>query len=272
MKTRLVATVIVAWITVLAPPATADERDTFHVYGAGVRTTGTCAEMLTVHASTESSDDALELAEMFPAVDVDSDPIFVRDGACWTAAGVTAGIDLALALVEEDFGRELALGIARMMVVFMQRPGGQSQFSAQLVMQSAGRRPIRDLQHWILDNLKADLSIERLAERVGMSPRHFSRVFRREAGSSPGDYVEATRIDAARRMLETTELGLKAIAKECGFGTVETFHRSMKRVLGVTPGEYRDRFSSALREESPPRPLEHQPVLGPDAATTRAAG
>lgn len=210
---------------------------------------------------------AAQLAEMFPAVEVDADPIFVRDGTCWTSAGVTAGIDLALALVEDDFGRELALEIARLMVVFMQRAGGQSQFSPQLMMQSAARRPIRELQHWILDNLNADLSVEALAARVGMSPRHFSRVFRSEAGSSPGDYVEATRIDAARRLLETTDLGLKTIARECGFGTVETFHRSIKRVLRVTPGEYRDRFTSILHDAAhAPRPVEHEPVLGFDAA------
>ncbi|HVM08462.1 MAG TPA: GlxA family transcriptional regulator [Acidimicrobiales bacterium] len=214
---------------------------------------------------------ASQLAEMFPAIDVDTDAIFVRDGACWTSAGVTAGIDLALALVEDDYGHELALSIARLMVVFMQRAGGQSQFSAQLVMQAAGRQPIRELQHWILDNLTEDLSVERLAERVAMSPRHFSRVFKREAGSSPGDYVESVRVDAARRMLESTDLALKTIARECGFGTVETFHRSVKRVLGVTPGEYRDRFAPAIRAKAPPLRLEHEPITGADAAT-RAAG
>lgn len=214
---------------------------------------------------------AAQLAQMFPTVDVDPDPIFVRDGHCWTSAGVTAGIDLALALVEEDFGRDLALTIARLMVVFMQRPGGQTQFSPQLTMQPAARRPIRELQHWILDNLKGDISVEALAARVGMSPRHFSRVFRREAGCSPANYVEATRIDAVRRMLETTDLGLKAIAKECGFGTVETLHRSMKRVLGVTPGDYRDRFSPMLEDAGRrPKPVEYEPMLSPDVAEQAA--
>lgn len=212
-----------------------------------------------------------QLAEMFPAVEVDQDPIFVRDGHCWTSAGVTAGIDLALALVEEDFGRELALSIARLMVVYMQRPGGQSQFSAQLMMQAAGRQPIRELQHWIISNLDADLSVEALARRVGMSTRHFSRVFRTEVGTSPAEYVELTRVDVARHLLETTDLGMKAVARQCGFGTTETFHRSMKRVLGVTPGEYRGRFASTVGDAGAPRRVEHLPVLDA-AAARRSAG
>lgn len=145
------------------------------------------------------------LADAHPDVTVEEDPIFVRDGRFWTSAGVTAGIDLdlALALVEEDFGRELSLSIARMMVVFMQRPGGQSQFSAQLMMQSAARQPIRDLQHWVLANLDADLSIDRLAAHAGMSARHFSRVIRRETGTAPAStssrYGSRPRVRCSRR-------------------------------------------------------------------------
>lgn len=208
------------------------------------------------------------LAEAHPDITVEDDPIFVQDGRFWTSAGVTAGIDLSLALVEADFGRELSLSIARAMVVFMQRPGGQSQFSAQLMMQSAARQPIRDLQHWVLANLDADLSIERLAAQAGMSARHFSRVFRRETGTAPGEYVESVRVAAARQMLETTDLSLRAVARKAGFGTVETFHRSMKRALGVTPAEYRARFTSVLADGSvsPPRRIEHEAVLSPDAA------
>lgn len=184
-----------------------------------------------------------ELAERFPAVRVDPDPIFVRDGAVATSAGVTAGIDLALALVEEDLGAVTARAIARQLVVFVQRPGGQRQFSAQLAAQRPAREPLRDVQAYIAQFPNADLSVPALADRAGMSERHFTRVFRAETGISPAAHVEAVRVESARRLLESTQDGLERIARSCGFGTVATMHRAFRRTVQVTPGDYRERFS-----------------------------
>jgi transcriptional regulator GlxA family with amidase domain len=183
------------------------------------------------------------LQEQFPAVEVEADPIFVRDGNVTTSAGVTAGIDLALALVEDDLGSEVALQVARMLVVFVQRPGGQSQFSAQLALQSAERGPLRDLQVWMVDNPDADLSVAALAERVGMSPRHLARVFRAELGTTPAQYVETVRVETVRRLLETSDGSLHQLARQAGFGTVETLVRAFQRRMGTTPGQYRYRFT-----------------------------
>ena len=177
-----------------------------------------------------------------PRVEVDSEPIFVRDGRFCTSAGVTAGIDLALALIEEDHGRDLAREVARWMVVFVKRPGGQSQFSIQLANQTASREPLRDLQWWILDHLDDDLSVEALATRVAMSPRNFARVFTREVGMTPARYVEAARVDAARRKLEESTSSIEQIADVCGFGTSETMRRAFLRNVRVPPADYRDRF------------------------------
>ncbi|WP_433176642.1 GlxA family transcriptional regulator [Actinoallomurus sp. CA-150999] len=182
------------------------------------------------------------LAERFPEVDVDPDPIFVRDDPVWTSAGVTAGIDLALAMVEDDLGPATARDIARQLVVFVQRPGGQAQFSAQLAAGRPDRPGLRELQRWIADHLTADLSVEALAARAGLSTRHFARVFRDGVGVTPASYVESVRVEAARRLLETTVRPLDVIARECGFGTPETMHRSFKRTVSVTPGDYRRRF------------------------------
>ena len=184
------------------------------------------------------------LARQYPAVRVDPDPIFVRDGETWTSAGVTAGIDLALAMVEDDLGRDAALGIARRFVVFLKRPGGQSQFSAQLAGQFAEQPPLRDLQAWIVEHVGEDLSVERLATRVAMSPRNFSRAFHREVGVTPGRFVERVRVEAARRRLEDTTASVEEIAAACGFGTAETTRRTFLRVLCVTPTDYRSRFRS----------------------------
>lgn len=184
------------------------------------------------------------LEQLFPTVHVERDPIFVRDGPVWTSAGITAGMDLALALVEEDLGPDLARQVARWMVLFVQRPGGQAQFSAQLAAQQPQRQPLRELAGWMPEHLAEDLSVTALATRVAMSPRHFARVFRAELGTTPASYVEGLRVEAARRLLESTDQGLGAIARSCGFGTVETFHRSFRRALGVTPGAYRARFST----------------------------
>jgi transcriptional regulator GlxA family with amidase domain len=182
------------------------------------------------------------LAEAFPTVTVEPDCIFVRDGDVWTSAGVTAGIDLALAMVEEDCGRDVALAVARRLVVFLKRPGGQSQFSAQLAGQLAERQPLGDLQAWIADHLDEDLAVERLADRAAMSVRNFSRTFAREVGVTPARFVERIRVEGARRLLEESALSVDEIAHKCGFGTAETMRRTFLRALHVTPTEYRRRF------------------------------
>jgi transcriptional regulator GlxA family with amidase domain len=182
------------------------------------------------------------LAARYPSITVEPDAIFVRDGEVWTSAGVTAGIDLALAMVEDDLGRDVALRVARRLVVFLKRPGGQSQFSAQLAGQFAEREPLRELQTWVTDHLAEDLSVERLAAEVAMSPRNFSRAFRREVGRTPARFVEHARVDAARRLLEETARPVAEIASGCGFGTAETMRRTFLRALKVTPSDYRDRF------------------------------
>jgi transcriptional regulator GlxA family with amidase domain len=183
------------------------------------------------------------LARLFPEVTVDPDPIFIRDGNVWTSAGVTAGMDLALALVEDDLGPDRAREIARYLVLFVQRSGGQSQFSAQLAAQRPERDTLVQLASWIADHLGDDLSVPVLAARTSMSVRNFSRRFAQEFGSTPGAYVEAVRVEAGRRLLETTRRGLTDIARDCGFGTVETMHRSFQRTIRVTPGQYRQHFS-----------------------------
>jgi transcriptional regulator GlxA family with amidase domain len=183
-----------------------------------------------------------ELARHYPAITVDPEPIFVRDGNVATSAGVTAGMDLALALVEEDLGREVALEAARHLVVFLQRPGGQAQFSAQLAAQVADRAPLRDLQAWIPDHLGEDLTVPALARRACMSDRNFARAFRRETGMTPGAYVEGARVERARIALETGDLQVETIARQAGFGTVETMRRAFRRRVGVSPMDYRTRF------------------------------
>ena len=163
----------------------------------------------------------------------------------FTSAGVTAGMDLALALVEADLGREIALLTARQLVLFVQRSGGQAQFSAQLGAQLAAREPLRELQAAIAEHPGRDYRVERLAALVAMSPRHFARVFRAEVGCSPADYVERARIEIAQRLLESTGLSVDAVARDAGFGTVETMRRAFARRVGASPTEYRDRFRPA---------------------------
>ncbi|HET9169588.1 MAG TPA: GlxA family transcriptional regulator [Actinospica sp.] len=186
---------------------------------------------------------AADLAERYPNVSVDADPIFIREGEVATSAGVTSGIDLALALVEEDLGGAQARRVARQLVVFVQRPGNQRQFSAQLTAQRPAREPIRELLGYIADHPDGDLAVPALAARVGLSERQFLRVFPAETGRSPAAYVEAVRVEAACRLLETTEDGLDRIARVCGFGTLRTLQRSFQRGLGVAPHEYRERFA-----------------------------
>jgi transcriptional regulator GlxA family with amidase domain len=182
------------------------------------------------------------LAKQHPDLEVDPEPIFVRDGKIATSAGVTSGIDLALALVEEDLGRECALVIARHLVMYLRRPGNQTQFSAPLTLQAAERQPLRDVQQWIVEHPSAKLSVEALAERANLSPRQFARVFTAETGMTPGRYVDRIRLEAARRLLEDTSAGISRVARDCGYGTPETMRRAFVRALGVSPAEYRRRF------------------------------
>jgi transcriptional regulator GlxA family with amidase domain len=182
------------------------------------------------------------LARRFPDTHVDPEPIYVRDGNIASSAGVTAGIDLALALVEEDLGRDAALLVARHLVMFLRRPGGQAQFSTQLAAQVADRQPLREVQHWIAEHLDADLSVDALARRAALSPRQFARAFSAEVGVTPGHYVDGVRLETARRRLEDTEDGIEQIARSCGYGTPESMRRAFIRVLAVPPTEYRRRF------------------------------
>jgi transcriptional regulator GlxA family with amidase domain len=184
------------------------------------------------------------LARSYPGVEVEPDPIFVRDGNVTTSAGVTSGMDLALALVEEDLGREIALETARWLVMFVKRPGGQAQFSAQLEAQTADREPLRELQEWLPDNLDEDLSVPALARRASMSERNFARAFRDETGMTPAVYVEAARVERARIALDSGDLPVETIARQTGFGTVETMRRAFRRRVGVSPAGYRSRFRS----------------------------
>jgi transcriptional regulator GlxA family with amidase domain len=186
-----------------------------------------------------------KLRTEYPNLMVDPDQIFIIEGGLCTAAGVTAGIDLALALVEQDYGRELALIVARYMVVFLKRPGGQSQFSAHLAAQMSSKTSIQKAQEYVLENLSADLSIDALALQSGMSPRNFARVFRRETEVTPADFVEVARLDAARRMLVDTAKPLQQIAHLCGFGGVDSMRRAFVRNLDIAPLEYRKRFRTA---------------------------
>jgi transcriptional regulator GlxA family with amidase domain len=186
-----------------------------------------------------------ELARDYPNVTVDPTPIYVRDGNCYTSAGVTAGIDLALALVEEDLGRSVALSVAQMMVVFLRRPGGQSQFSATLMAQISESRPLGDLLAWLPDNIRRNLSVESLARRAAMSPRNFARLFQQQVGKTPARYIEDLRLEAARRQIESTTMSLEAVAISCGFTSAGTLRRAFVRRLGVAPRQYRATFGRA---------------------------
>lgn len=191
-----------------------------------------------------------ELSKRFPKIDVQADSIYVQDENIYTSAGVTAGIDLALALVEEDLGQSVALDCARNLVVFMRRPGGQSQFSAALESQCAERNSINELIAWAADNPSADLSVNAMANYAHMSSRNFSRVFRNEVGETPAAFVEKLRVDAARTHLEATDESLDVISKRCGFGSADSMRRSFQRVLKVAPSDYRARFSKHQAQHS----------------------
>lgn len=187
------------------------------------------------------------LQQEFPDIQVDPDPIYLHDGPLWTSAGVTTGIDLSLALVQEDLGRQVAMQVARHLVVFLNRPGGQSQFSAPLEAQAAaasGNAPnhFAPLHGWIAERLAGDLRVERLAEQAGMAPRTFARVYAAKMGVTPARMVEKIRVEAARRILEETDTPIKRIAAECGFGNEERLRCAFARQVGTTPAEYRARF------------------------------
>lgn len=213
------------------------------------RTTSVCtgalvlaaAGLLDGHAATTHWAFAEQLAA-HERVDVRSEQIFVHDRDRWTAAGVTAGIDLFLALVEQDHGPKLAHQVATMLVVFVRRPGGQAQFSAQLRAQPASTPSIAEVQRWLSDHLDEDLSVEALAARAAMSPRNFARCFRNETGTTPAAYVEQVRVEAARRLLQTTDLTVAAIARQVGIRHAETLHRAFRRRVGTTPEQYRQHF------------------------------
>jgi transcriptional regulator GlxA family with amidase domain len=218
------------------------------------RTTSVCsgslvlaaAGLLDGYAATTHWALSDELAA-YDAVDARTDQIFVRDRDRWTSAGVTAGIDLFLALVEEDHGPKLAHRAARWLVVFVRRPGGQSQFSTQLRARAASTPSIAELQRWLSDHLDADLCVDALAARAGMSKRNFTRAFRRETGSSPAAYVEQLRIETVCRLLETTDLTVGAVARRVGIRHAETLHRAFRRRVGTTPDLYRQHFGQPTR-------------------------
>lgn len=182
-----------------------------------------------------------ELAKRYPQVRVESQPLWVRDGNIYTSAGISAGIDLALAWVEEDCGAAVAHEVARELVLFLRRPGGQTQYSVSLAAQASEMTAIQELQVWIAENLQKKLSVQALADRVAMSVRNFERVFTRELGRTPSKYLLQVRVEAAQRQLERTDRGLKQIAAACGFASVDIMRRSFARFVGVTPSQYRHR-------------------------------
>jgi transcriptional regulator GlxA family with amidase domain len=202
------------------------------------------AGLLNGHRATTHWAFANRLAREFPAIDVDPDPIFIRSSeTIWTAAGVTAGIDLALSLVEDDHGTEVAQTVARWLVLYLRRPGGQTQFAAPVWMPRAKRTCIREVQEAIESEPGGAHSIGELARRATMSPRHFTRVFTDEVGEAPGHYVERIRTEAARRQLQETDDTVVAIAARCGFGTAETMRRNFIRRIGISPDQYRKAFA-----------------------------
>lgn len=188
-----------------------------------------------------------DMRSRYSGVDVDADPLYIEDGDVWTSAGVLSGVDLALALVARDHGHDLARKVARGLVVYLHRPGGQSQFSTAMRALTPRSEPLRELQSFIDANPAADLSVPALAARAGMSQRHFSRVFTAQTGMSPGRYVERSRADTARRLLEITSLPLDAVARESGLGSPETLYRVFRRHWRTSPGDHRRRFQSKER-------------------------
>jgi len=185
---------------------------------------------------------ARELSELHPEARVDAEPIWLQDGPLYSSAGVTAGIDLCLSLVADDLGPEIALAIARYLVLYLHRPGGQAQYSVPLAAQQADAPRLALLRTWILANLSGDLSVPTLARRAGASPRNFVRIFSKEFGRPPGEYVRDLRLEAARRKLETSDSSLAEVAAACGIGSAEVLGRLFQARLHVSPGRYRERF------------------------------
>jgi transcriptional regulator GlxA family with amidase domain len=247
---------LVAWVTAAAARA---RRVTSVCSGAFVLAR---AGLLDGRRATTHWESCGLLARRYPAITVEPDRIYVRDGNVATSAGVTAGMDLALALVEEDLGAAVAMDVARRLVLFARRPGGQAQFSVQLAAQAAEPGALRDLQDWIADHLDADLSVPALARRALLSERTLARAFARELGTTPAVYVEAARVEQARARLESTRAPLAAIARSCGFGTPETMRRAFHRRLGVAPADYRTRFDTTTGDHRADRHPRLRPVHG----------
>lgn len=230
---------LVRWLAAAAPNSrrvTAVCSGTFLVAAAGLA----AGRRVTTHWAR-----AGQLAAAYPALDVEPDAIYITDGPLWTSAGVTAGIDLALALVDADVGPSVAQTVARHMVVHVRRPGGQTQYAAPVWSEPATSGPIAVARDLIHADMTGDLSVGALAAACGMSERHFARQFRHEIGESPARYVDRVRVEAARAQLETTDLGLAAVADRCGFGTTETLRRAFHRRLGCSPDDYRRRMAPA---------------------------
>jgi transcriptional regulator GlxA family with amidase domain len=207
------------------------------------------AGLLEGRSATTHWAECQQLQRAHPQIAVDSDAIYVRDGDTWTSAGVTSGIDLALALVADDHGQQAAAVAARQLVVYLRRSGGQAQYSALLAAQAVDSEPIRDLLAWLPDHLTEDQSVPALAERLHLSERHFSRLFRAHVHTSPAEHVEAVRLHAACRMLETTSSTIEQVARRSGFGVPATMNRAFRRRLGTTPGEHRVHFGAADQRE-----------------------
>jgi transcriptional regulator GlxA family with amidase domain len=201
--------------------------------------------LLDGRAATTHWDDTQALIDISPSIKVQRDAIYTRDGNIYTSAGVTAGMDMALAMVEEDWGQPIALAVAQILVMFLKRPGGQSQFSGHLAAQFSEDDKLRELQLWMLDHMEQDLSVPKLAARAVMSERNFARRFTHTVGMTPAAYVSKIRLEAARRKLEENDLHVSQVARCCGFGTQETMRRTFVAELGVSPSDYRDRFRSA---------------------------
>ena len=238
--------------------ATADEELLDHVRRLAIdarRVASVCsgafvlaaAGLLEGRRATTHWDACRLLDDRYAGVTVDADAIYVRDGNVWTSAGVTAGIDLALALVADDHGPGAAATVARRLVVYLQRSGGQTQFSALLAAQMAETAPVSDLLSWLRDHLADDLTVASLARQINLSERQFSRVFKAEVGVTAAHHVEAVRLESACRLLETTSRTIEQIARSCGFGTPETMNRTFQRRLGTTPGEHRHHFRGSPR-------------------------
>ena len=205
------------------------------------------ASLLDGRRATSHWDVVGELARRYPAVTVEADPIYIQDGHVWTSAGVTAGIDLTLALIEADLGRELALAVARQLVVYMMRPGGQTQFSVRLAAARPTDSRLRVALDWIERHTSERLTVAELAERCAMSERSFSRRFAAETGMTPARFVEQIRLDRARRLLEESDLQLERLASDCGFNSAEVMRRLFQRNFGLSPSQYRERFHTAIR-------------------------